>query len=73
MFYWRAIHELGSDRPSSMGGMVPIPLMAILTYGDFLGLTQDEQESFVKIIRAVDLRRCILHAEAQARKNKTAS
>lgn len=70
MFYWRALNELNSDRPPSFTGMAPIPLGSILIYADFLGLTHEETEWFVRVIRTVDNRKCVLVADAQAKRNK---
>ena len=76
VFYWRAWNELSSDRPPSFSGIAPIPMSAILLYAEFLELTKRETVEFLKVIRAVDLRNCVLvrnKHEKQAEKNRSAT
>lgn len=53
--FWEAYGELCTCRPSSgMGGMLPIPFTAIITYAEFWGYTRSETEALWKAVRAMD-------------------
>lgn len=69
IFYWRALIELGSDRPMSMAGPGQIPLSSIRAYLDELEITDTlERDVFKRIIVNVDTHR----ANLIARKNREA-
>jgi len=69
VFYWRALIELGSDRPMSMSGPGQIPLSSIRAYLDELSITDHlERDLFKRIIVNVDNHR----ANLMARRNREA-
>lgn len=51
------------------GGMCPIPLTSILTYADYLELTRGETDDFLRVIRRLDTRSCVLVSEKAASKS----
>lgn len=72
LFYWNAINELDSERPTSMGGgLLRIPISAILTYAEYLGMTRRETDDLMMVVRTVDLTKCRLVSDKQAAKTKT--
>ncbi|MBT0668398.1 hypothetical protein HT136_08450 [Novosphingobium profundi] len=53
--YWDAFRILESERPAAgLGGVCRIPWSSILKYAEHYGMSFDETERFVDIIREMD-------------------
>lgn len=53
--YWDAFGALTTERPSSMGGILPIPFSAILRFAKHYGYTRTETDDLVAVIRTMDM------------------
>lgn len=51
--YLFAFYDLDTERDRSMAVM-PIPWSAFIKYSEYLGLTEDEREDFIYILRQLD-------------------
>lgn len=53
--YWNAFIILESERPQSgLGGIARIPWTAMIQYAERYGMSFDETEKFVEVLRALD-------------------
>lgn len=73
-FYLDAFFELDTERPDSMNGIKAIPRSKIIEFGMQYGLTFEECEDFLYVIRAMDnehIKRMNAKAKANNGKKKT--
>lgn len=53
-FYLTAFFELSTERPPSLGGIMPIPWSKIRDYADRVNLQGLDYEAFLSIMRIMD-------------------